>query len=572
MRLKFSVEPDFVLPKIEDDSNRISSLFSDAFGDLLSDSDFRVSTEPDDSPEETSSGELVWKEWSLGIDLSAYESIAEDSQKVLESLDAISQVLVIVLKILRIFSNSLKSLTGGLKVIIKMAVKTITQTIESLSSIGGYATAIIPDFDERSSIFQFPINGGFQEFKSRVSASCLSTTDPNAPKFGPKDLVGGWVIAMGSGVNDPELLADMVKNFEILAKFFGFKNPMPSPPRNFKATPGLYNEPGSATTDKKLGVKLTWEHPGTPVSGFQLSRSKNYKGSITKEIIEGKSVNVMKYANEDFNEESPVEFKVIPGKLKYSYIDFEVEDNQPYYYIVHSTAGFEFFREGGFFERVSSPIATQPVGVIPRNCIPISELQKYLTLDEDGNPVDPSNLESEWVVVTVRSLLGNQMDQLLNLLDKTANKLLGIVATPSDAINDYIQFYEQRIRGYMNTVNKISNIIQRISSYKLQGSVLLLDVPIEAGGIEGFVNRFNSAEIDPQFVNTGQGRQTAGVSSNVGDLEGIFAGVVIIWGFPSLEGKGIDYLVPPEDRDNFASEIEKSQEAIETIKSLLGLS
>jgi hypothetical protein len=211
IRIKIEEESEFVVPKIEE-AEEFSTLLTPA---VLPNTPVVKTNEKRNLQEVTGGGAISWKEFSINIDLSGVEIIVEIGTKFLETLDKIIKIYVKILKILRLFNTDFKSLNVLLKVIIKNLIKNIKQFIESLSSSGIYATAIIPGIDERIPGFTKPINGGFREFKATVSQACLNLNDASAPPFrSEKDKVGGFIIALGAATNDPTLLKNLIQNMQ----------------------------------------------------------------------------------------------------------------------------------------------------------------------------------------------------------------------------------------------------------------------------------------------------------------------------------------------------------------------
>ena len=585
IRIKIEEESEFVIPKIEE-VEEFPTLLTPA---VLPNTPVVVTNEKKNLEEVNGgSGAISWKEFSINIDLSGVEVIVEIGTKFLETLDKIIKIYVKILKILRLFNTDFKSLKILLKVIIKNLIKNIKQFIESLSSSGIYATAIIPGIDERIPGFTKPINGGFREFKATVSQACLDKNNISTPPFkNEKDKVGGFIIALGAATNDPHLLKDLIQNMKVLANFFGFASPVPPPPKNVKAV-SVFNR-----TTKKPEIKLTWDHPDTLISGFAIYRSENVVGSM-KNIDDGtgKSKIIRVYDDKSFNNGEPVKINVIFGKQTYSYIDTNVENNKTYYYKIYSTAGFDFVDKWEFLRSVESPMGSRPVKSTARSVIPLSELDKYTLMDIDGNIVSNRFFTGNWVSVSVRDILGPGIDEILKLLDNFGEKIIGYVNTSGDVMDKYIKFLDKKIQIYLKILYKIKDIIQRIMEYRLQGSVLTLFVSTEEGGMENFVKRVLEADIDvqkmvsllgkkrdlPEFLQDAQGNlipippTSDPPPSPLDSMGGAFMGVVLVWGFPDLSDEGFsNYFVTEEEKDKYKKQLDKLEKSLEIYKKILGL-
>jgi len=596
IRAKSGAKSELVIPKVEVGTTPFSS---PPYPD-----DFTYQAQPqpplDTSPPKK--GSEGWVEFSLGVDLTQVEKVAKNGEKFLSALSTIVSFQQGLIKVLRLFSSDLKSLTRALKALINAVVKNIKNFIDSLISTGVYVAPVIAEFDETLPGFTLPINGGFKEFKSRINALCLDNTDPTAPKFGPMDTVGGMILCCGAGSNDPRLLSDLLENMKILSNFFGFKNPMPSPPRNVSAFSGLFK---NSVGKYKPGVKITWDNPKTAVTGFRLYRCKVYEGYKQLIVEEDgvKEINV--YSDSDFNGGAPVEFSALGAvvKNKYEYVDLEVEDGVTYHYQVFSTAGFNFIintydkartlkngllgkTDSDFFvqslQRVTSPLGSKRVSATPRSCIPVSELRKNVLLDIDGNPRDLDKLATGgWLNLTVRDLIGNQMDNLLDELDSFAESISGSLTTAGGALDKYLRFIEAKIQRYLGILTKVQNIVQRLMQYRLKGTVLLLNLDAEEGGVEGFVARMRKATVDPRIAanlvgltreeRTGGSKYGSTAPSDIESMEGIFAGVVLLFGYPRYDNENIQSYVPQSEIESYKKQVEKSKKALDTYQKILGL-
>ena len=587
-RIKFDVESDFVAPKLEDlDIPNVqvptqTELPSTAIASRAS-TPKTSSVSPGAS---SNSGGLSWDGWTISLDLSNLETAVGTVDEALKVIDKITKNIATVLKLLRLFTSDLFSISRLLKMILKIVVKQLKNIIEQLAGTGLYFSVIGLDNFQQRKRGGFPINGGYREFVSRVSNTCLSSKDPDAPKYGEKDQVGGAILAMLAGTDDPELLANIAHNINILFKFFKYPPMFAAPPKNVTANPGFYDYEPSG--DKKLGVKLTWAHPGTVITKFFVYRCK-FKGGIKQAgLVDGDYKNFNVYdddrgtSDEGMWEPVEVKVKISKGTTKgesYSYTDFNVEDTQNYFYKVYSSFGNKF-AEGGtkvenmYDRRLTAPNGSKTVHARPIECIPISELDKYTTLDEGGNYVPPFDLEGEWNSVTVRSLLGKPIDKLLDLIDSLADKLDTLVITGSDAIGNYIKFFEKKIKKYLDITNKVLEIVKLILTYNLKGSFLKLTLPPEAGGMANFVSRFKSAELPPvdEIIKKSDDSGGSDGTTLADNTEvGIMFGIILLYGAPTVDGDYFKQLIPASEIDEVQAKFESAQKAKDTFLKLLGL-
>lgn len=572
VRIKYDITPEYVRPKLEDlDIPTVSEQ------ELIPLRKQRAISDEKKSQKDTT-GDYEWFSWSFNVSLSNIEQLMEAVNKFLVNLYNVNRVIIALLKIFRLLSGNVKSLSILFKYIIKALAKELKEFLESFASTGLYMNVIFPNSDTRLPNYTIPVYGGYQEFIRRVNVNCLSSDDPDAPQFNnDQDRVGGVIIAMIGGSNDPsltkdlqdpEFLKDAVENFRILSKLFPFNNPVPSAPENLKARPGFYTRDGI----RQRGVKLTWETPDTPVTNFLVYRAESMRG-VPKDIVQDNEPMTIKVPAL----EPLVKIKRLPGKLLYSYIDFEAVADRPNYYKVYSIVGEDMFDVNPELEKLSSPVATKFVKAdLPEECIPVPELLNNL-IGINGELLNPFDFEGDWQSITVRTMLGNSLDSIFRQIDAIADKLIGWVDTGSDAVNSYLDFYERRISKLLGIMDDILTLINRILSYRLRGTFLVLRLPIEKGGMRGFLRRFNRAsnlgdtenQQGPEkgpFVQTETRTPIAQFRE-----QGIMFGVILLFGFPEINRARLEDIVPPGRVDRFISDLERTEKAVDSLLKLLGL-
>jgi len=554
VRPRTKIKSEFVVPELPEEPSNTELSDLNSSGTTTLPPVLRQGSQIDSNISDGEEGGSSWIDFTINVDLSKIESLAEAAEKPLKALDKIIKVVTVVLKIMRLFSNDLKSLSKLIKVVVKQVIKGLKEFIESLLGTGLYVLPIIPQMDPKKPKFELPINGGFSEYKSVFISSCLNSKDPTAPPFVAQDSVGAFVIATGFSTNDPGAVADMIKNLGVLSRFFGFSNPMPPPPVNVAANSGYFR---NETREKKLGVEISWEQPSgvLGVTGYYIYRCKAAKGLKKVVEVNGKKVIRFAFSDEDFNGGEPVEVDSLLVKNKYKYVDFDVESGTKYHYQLFSKAGFDFSDKFEFLQAVESPLGSNRVSATPRSCIPLSELKKYLVEDVDGNPVDTDDLAQEWINLTLGDLLPLEFNSIFRLLNNFADRLSGSLSSAGSALDKYIDFLSKKVSKLLEVVQKIKEIIQRILSYKLSGTVLLLNLEPEEGGMQGLVERFSNAELD---------------NDTISQEEGLYAGVAIVYGFPVLGNGDLDQrFIPEEQAEEYKEKIKKFQEAFGIYKSIL---
>lgn len=575
VRIKYDIVPEYVKPKLEDLD--IPTVTLQEFQLSPSDTISAVIDPPINNTDD--SGGDSWFNWTISLSLDGIENITGGAETFFKKLDQIVDVITQILKIIRLLSGNVKSTSAFLKYAIKALVKELKEFIDSLTSTGIYSSLIIPDFNKTFPRYNIPTFGGYQEFISRVNNTCLNSTDPDAPKFEDADKVGGVIIAMLGGVNDPDYLRNLIDNFKKLGKLFGFKIPYPSPAQKLKAAPGFYKKDGV----NKLGVKLTWEAPDSPIGSFFVYRAgtKGFPPEIIK--IDGIDVEVRVFTKDD-----PIaKLKYNFFKPTYSYIDFDVKENTSYLYKIYSVQGDDYLENHPELKSVNSPIATpQVTAKVPSNCIPVSELKKHISLAINGEILSPFDLEGDWQSATIRTMLGNQIDDMYNGLDVLSDKLIGLVDTGSDALTDYLKFYGERIEDLLEIIEKINNLVIRLSDFTVRGTFMVLNLPLENGGMKGFVDRFNRAcnstsnnakstpkdikDVKEYLKNVAKVEKNSPIATF--NEKGIMFGLILLYGIPDLSNlERLEEIVPPSRVEGLKNQYKVTGKAISSFLKILGL-
>lgn len=572
VRIKYDTDPDFVKPKLEDfDIETIS----------LNDYKLVAQNIPSPPPDAENTNENdEWFNWTFSLNFEGLDTTVAGAEKFFEEVDRITAQITQLLKIIRLLSGNVNAASSFLKFAIKKITKELKEFIDSLTSTGLYSSFIIPDFDKKYPKFVIPTYGGYQEFIRRVNNTCLNSKDPDAPKFEEADKVGGFIIAMLGGVDDPEYLSNLIENFKRLCEMFGLEKPYPSPPRKVRAIPGFYKK--SLRSEKELGVKITWEAPESPVDRFFIYRSSSTSGKEKTYTIDGVDVKVKL-----FTEDDPIaKVKYIRGKALYSYVDFDVVPDKINYYKIYSVYDDEFLERNPNFKAINSPIACPILTVsVPENCIPISELDNSMNIAYNGEILSPFDLAGEWQSVTVRRMLGNPIDSAYRGLDALSEKLIGMVETGSDALNSYLKFYGDKIESLLEIIQDFRELSIRLSSFTQRGTFMVLRLPLENGGMRGFVDRFNKA------CNSGQSQKNTpknkkGIKEFLSDSariqknapiakfneRGIMFGLIVLYGIPDLTNRDrLKELAPENDINGFKRRMQSTEKAVTTLLKMLGL-
>jgi hypothetical protein len=573
VRIKYDIEPEYVKPKLEDLD--ITVITPEEY-QLASSTSVTETEEVKNREEEEKDS---WYNWTLSFSMEDAETTVKGVRKFLKALNEISNTVTQLLKIIRLLSGNVNTTSTFIKHLVKLLVKELKEFIDSLTSTGIYMSLIVPEFNKTFPKYVIPTFGGYQEFIKRVNNTCLSSNDPDAPKFADEEKVGGVIIAMLGGVNDPTYLRMLVDNFKTLAKFFGFQIPYASPAANLRAIPGLYKDKGK----KSIGVKLTWEAPQLPVGSFFVYRST--KGS--RGVPENPKIVTLDKTRYLFTLDDPiVKIKYNILKATYSYIDFDVAENTDHFYKIYSVYGDDYLEENSFLKYINSPVATRVVRAqVQRECIPVSELDKHANIGINGEILSPFDFEGEWQSATVRRMLGNQIDDMCNGLDALADKINGLVDTGSEAINKYLDFYKERLEDFLDIINKLRAVIEKLTDFSMKGTFMVLNLPLEEGGMRGFVDRFNEACNSGNSSSQTSGgdltideflKQSVSIEKNTAirtfNEKGIMFGLILLYGIPDFTNEDrVKEFSLKGDINNMKRNFQKTEKAISTFLKMLGL-
>lgn len=551
----------------------------------------------------------VWEEYylNLGIGDLLSEEALQNFNDFLKKIEEVIKKLRVVLKILRLFSSDLLNVTRALKFAIKQIVKTLQDFVDTFISTGIYTCVIRPDNSERDGTYLIPTWGGFDEFKRKVAAACLDRKNPASPaRLTEGNNVGGFIIGGIAGINDPTIVDSMATNMSLLSDLFGFTGSMPAPPKNVISRSGYFNKILDGTAQKQLGIRITWNRPDSKgVIGYRVFRCRLKEGLPFTEEQRNEAIllhpiarnesfvrdieNARIYRDDDFEPEF-----VLGGisRDSYQFTDYEVEEGTTYFYSVMSVIKADgLVDRDPWNRRVGSPLMSASVGTEAFFCIPVSEIDD-LILSLEGDFISPKeDYRFKWRSVTLRTYFGPIFDFLLDKVEQFSEGMAGLVQTSSDAMQDYIDFISKRISNYIKIIQIVTNIVTTLVSFRLRGSLLLLNLDPEEGGIRGFVDRVLSSQVESQQISSIEAN--AGNNSSVGksviderraqqdggaklsSIRGIYFGLVTVYGFPQdpSQEEFYDNFTEPyvEEYNAVQSNLENSQRAVQTLlKILLG--
>lgn len=556
----------------------------------------------------------VWKEFSinLGIGDMLSEEALESFNNFLKKVDEIIKKLNIILKILRLFSSDLLNITRALKFAIRQIVETLRDIVNAFMSTGIYTCLIRPDESEKDNTYIIPTWGSFEEMKSKVAAACLDRENPKSPaRLNMGNIVGGFVIGGLAGTNDPSIIDHMISNMQLLSELFGITGSYPSPPKSISAQTGYYNKRLDFSLEKKLGVKISWYRPDSKgVVGYRVFRCRVKDGlSFTEEqrnemLLKHPLVrsidDIRNFDEARIYRDDDFEPQFVLGGIsrdRYKFIDFDVEEGEIYFYTVMSVIKADGLVDSDpWNRRLNSPLMSQPVGIRATYCIPTSEIEKEI-LSIDGDFISAKeNYRYDWKYLTIRKYLGPPIEKLLDRVDQFAEQMAGVIQTSSDAMNDYINFMAGKIRTYTRIIQIMLDIVTTLVSFRLRGSLLLLTLEPETGGIENYASRVRDSGLASYDLTTAEaydafgeealnlGRSVikeernkqqpqTGEAGKLASIRGIYFAYVTVYGWPDNPNnqETIDGYVAPyrEEYNAVQKRLERNQRAVNMLLKLL---
>lgn len=532
-----------------------------------------------------------WKEFFLNLGIGDFLSpdSLQNFNNFLKRVDNVIKALTAVLKILRLLSSDFLNVARALKFALKQIVQTLQDLVDTFISTGVYACVIRPDDSEKDDSYIIPTWGSFEEFKSKIAAACLDRENPASPaRLTQGNIVGGFIIGGLGGTNDPDILDTMIANLSLLSDLFGITGSYPSPPKNVRATPGYYRKIGDGTSDRKLGIRIKWSRPDSKgVFGYRVFRSRikeglpfnqeDYDEALLRHPIARKEEHVRDIQKARIYRDEGFEPEFVLGGIArdtFQFTDFDVEEGVTYYYSVMSVIkGDGLIDSDPWNRRVDSPLMSKSVEARASFCIPVSEIENGI-LSLEGDFISEKDYRFKWQSRTLRSYFGPLLDDMIDYVDQFTDILSGLVQTSSDAIQEYIDFLSRKIRSYIQIIQIITNIITILVSFRLRGSLLLLNLGAESGGIENFVDRIRKSQVDSESLGFIENDVTTSAGA-LASIRGYYFGLVTVFGYPEdpSNWENYDQYVAPyrEEYNDVQQRLEDSQRVIQILlKVLLG--
>jgi chemotaxis protein histidine kinase CheA len=462
-----------------------------------------------------------WKGYSTGISLASFLSndtmqgrMVRKTVNGLSDLVTVMEVSVTILKTIGTIINAFQSDINNLMVVLNFAIKAMIKVLEelavSLASTGIYGLLVTPSISPFSP--DSP-SGGFKEFKAKVNNALTNKSDPNRPVFFEGDIMGGVVVALVGATN----IGDLLKDLQVLAKFFQDESVKLAPVRSLVATPGLFyksEEKGvvgttlgylqAMTTGAKYpGIKISWsEAEGIPIDGYRIRRSKSAKGdfpekdvTVPKDSLINPGMPLREYKDVLFNNDTPLDLTGFGDNT--SYVDFEVQDGETYYYKVSPLLKN---KDGDFVE---DPTIGGYTSAVASSCLPDSVADSTYETPKGLLAGVATGDPPYWSNMTLRGLLGESLDSILKSLTDLAKRFEAVTESNTKHFDKLIKTLTRWIKKLTEFLDKLKAVLAALKALQLSGAAMILSIPSEKGGIAGFKKRFNAAKL-PEPSNLGK--------------------------------------------------------------------
>lgn len=448
-------------------------------------------------------------------------------------------IAIEVLKAVSVVINAFQQDWDNLFLVVNYAVKELLKVLEeilvSIASTGVYGLLVYPSITPFSPDYK---PAGFPEFKAKVSNALTNVSDPNRPIFYEGDYLGGVVLALVGATN----LGDLLKDLQALAKYLNDESLKLAPVSALTATPGLFykteeQSKGGSVANVALtasnfltssiggvkypAIKLTWASPeGIPIDGYRIRRNMGKpQGVYTKKKDEGSQINPNDYfktfydptfrLSDTFTSKTDRFFDVWAKTFgdDTSFTDFEVDDGALYYY---SVTPLIKNKNGDMLE---SPGIGGFTSAVASTCLPDSALKtSYETPDGFRQGVATGD-PPYWVNTNLRGMLGDTFDSLMSGLYGLAKRLETVSESNTKHFDKMIKTMEKWIENLEKFITKLKEVLDALRALQFSGAAMILAIPSEKGGIEGFKKRFEDAALPdptPFYKHAGERKVTEG--------------------------------------------------------------
>jgi hypothetical protein len=181
-----------------------------------------------------------------------------------------------------------------------------------------------------------------------------------------------------------------------------------------------------------------------------------------------------------------------------------------------------------------------------------------------------------WNNISLRGLLGESFDAILKGLNDIAKRFEAVTESSSKHFEKLIKTLEKWLKNLKEFLEKLKAVLESLKALQFSSAAMILTIPSEKGGVEGFKRRFNSATV---------GKAYSGFSALKGEKEkydlekqanpfedtlcSVCAGMVILVGAPTPESvKKLGGVAKGElDKIKAAGNFDKAKAAMKAARS-----
>ena len=514
-----------------------------------------------------------WRGYASGFSAASLvdDATKEAAQSTINGVGTLVDGLSVAIEVLKAVSvviNAFQQDWDNLFLVVNYAVKELLKVLEeilvSIASTGIYGLLVYPSITPFSPDYK---PAGFPEFKAKVSNALTNVSDPNRPIFYEGDYLGGVVLALVGATN----LGDLLKDLQALAKYLNDESLKLAPVSALTATPGLFYKTEEQTKGGSISsaaltvsnfltssiagvkypaIKLTWASPeGIPIDGYRIRRNMGKpQGIYTKKKDEGSQVNPNDYfktfydptfrLSDTFSSKTDRFFDVWAKTFgdDTSFTDFEVDDGALYYY---SVTPLIKNKNGDMME---SPGIGGFTSAVATTCLPDSALKTSYETPAGFRQGVATGDPPYWVNTNLRGMLGDTFDSLMSGLYGLAKRLETVSESNTKHFDKMIKTMEKWIENLEKFITKLKEVLDALRALQFSGAAMILSIPSEKGGIEGFKKRFEDAALpdpSPFFKHAGERKVPEGSSLSKipnpfeDNLCAVCGGLVLIAGAPN---------------------------------------
>lgn len=547
----------------------------------------------------TEAGTDSWKSLAGGTAVSPMtdeqlrqaKNIIAQTKSVVELLQTAVAVAEVILQVVNVLQSDVKNWYKPLKITAELLLEQIKEVLVSLASTGLYMLPVLPagvglesvvatvkdkvislGTSTEPSMPSIPLSSALAEvgrqldaattktsdtlgaFNTILNSAAFSTTDPNRPIFDNEgDVVGGAVFFLDAQAD----IGDLVKDIKVLLKLFGSIVDLDrlklEAPKDLTATAIMAARDGADTllnpsaswlndilTSATMGgskypaIQLTWTTEGIAipsVTGWYIHRTQTPN---PPPLFDDKGVPIrdsfgdliIDYDDPEFNGGKPV------FTSDTNYVDFDVEPDNTYYYWVAPAT-----KVGGKKQPSNSVSNTAVATAI--NCIPVLEKPVVVETPAGFLPGTPTGSPPYWKNITIRDLLGKQIDQLYKNMYLSIQRLFASAETAVDQQNDLIELLKEKLAQLQELLDATGEIIETLYALRLSASSMFLYVSPSAGGMKNFVNRVAKATPPVAKPSVGATTDKDGATATRTDDKpapgspcSVYAAIVLVAGWP----------------------------------------